>query len=305
MSINDSSLKIPVIAGLAIGIGLIALFSFYFIGEYTRFSQRATSDQISVVLLPSAVSCGGCQENFEPQTMTAVLGVNNTVRWVNHDIFPAMIEADDDNNPLFYTMTNDFVIIKPGKSFEFTFTKVGEYGYHGKPWQHGIIIVVAPYGNDKAICGQSIESVKENAPFPLLLPQTLPAGYSLQSADYVPGIYATTKFFSKSPCDPNVSYSPEQGEIEIVQSPLSQVTTTISGKEYVQSEIAKLAASNINATSYAFQDGRMYGVGYWNQDYLKARLVVVDDKTGTILSINARSLDTSLETLVMIAKSLK
>jgi hypothetical protein len=57
----------------------------------------------------------------------------------------------------------------------------------------------------------------------------------------------------------------------------------------------KYEATNINATSYVFQDGRMHAVGYWDEKYLKAHLWVVDEKTGTIVKIEARSLNTPLE----------
>ncbi|MEP0825009.1 MAG: hypothetical protein HRF40_05950 [Nitrososphaera sp.] len=159
-------------------------------------------------------------------------------------------------------------------------------------------------GSTTAICGQSIESVKENAPFMVLLPQTLPAGYSLQSVVYVPDVYVNMQYFTRSLCDPNNPYEPEQGVIEIVEASFSKENDAKNGTEYVQKEIARYQASNINATSYVLQDGRMHAVGYWDEAYLKARLVAVDDMTGTFVAINARSLDTPLETLVTIADSL-
>jgi hypothetical protein len=58
--------------------------------------------------------------------------------------------------------------------------------------------------------------------------------------------------------------------------------------------MAKYLASNINATSYSFQNGRMQAIGYWDESYLKASLWIVDDKTQTIIKIGARSSDTSL-----------
>jgi len=166
------------------------------------------------------------------------------------------------------------------------------------------IFTIGGSNNRTTICGQSLENIKRNASFAILIPRGLPVGYSLQSVDYVPDVYVTMKFLTKSPCDPNVGYSPEEGEIEVVESHLTQITTA-SAKEYIQTEIEKLAASKINATSYVFQNGSLYGVGYWNKDYLKARLLVADDKTGTFVSINARSLDTPLETLVKMGSSLK
>lgn len=113
------------------------------------------------------------------------------------------------------------------------------------------------------------------------------------------------QYFTRSLCDPNNPYEPEEGVIEIVEASFGKESDAKSGEEYVQREMVKLQASNINATSYIFQDGRMHAIGYWDETYLKARLVVVDDKTGTLVAINTRSLDTSLEQLAMIAESLK
>lgn len=161
-----------------------------------------------------------------------------------------------------------------------------------------------PFQND-SICGESIESVRSNAPFTVLLPTKLPQGYSLQSVTYVPAVFVNMQYFTRSLCDPNNPYEPEEGVIEIVEASFGKESDAKSGEEYVQREMVKLQASNINATSYIFQDGRMHAIGYWDETYLKARLVVVDDKTGTLVAINTRSLDTSLEQLAMIAESLK
>ena len=141
----SNSLKIPIVAGLASGIALLALFSLFFIGDFTKFNERTASYQISIVSLPCGLAYGPCQVNFEPETIRVVVGVNNTVKWVNNDLFPAMLEANSNKgDPLFYTVTKDFVLVKPGDSFEFTFAKPSEYGYHGKPWQHGTVVVVIP-----------------------------------------------------------------------------------------------------------------------------------------------------------------
>jgi hypothetical protein len=161
------------------------------------------------------------------------------------------------------------------------------------------------YPVSQKICGESFEHVKTIAPFTIILPTELPAGYSLQSVDYVPQVAVILQYFTKSVCDPDNPYSPEEGVIEIVEGPLNQVSDFKGGKEYVQREMEKYEATNINATSYVFQDGRMHAVGYWDEKYLKAHLWVVDEKTGTIVKIEARSLNTPLEELAMIAESLK
>jgi hypothetical protein len=164
--------------------------------------------------------------------------------------------------------------------------------------------------NDKAIiCGESIENIKEKVrtskSFAVLLPTNLPKGYSLQATDYIPNVEVAMQYFTRSLCNPDVPYSPEEGVIEIVEGPLSHLSDAKNGEEYVQREMSKYQASNINASSYSFQNGRLHAIGYWDESYLKASLWVIDDKTQTIVKIGARSSQTSLHQLVAIGESLK
>ena len=71
-----------------------------------------------------------------------VIGVNNTVRWVNQDVVTAWIAADNESDPAFYNATKDPVFILPNKTFDYTFVKTGEFGYHGKPWQRATVVVL-------------------------------------------------------------------------------------------------------------------------------------------------------------------
>jgi len=154
-------------------------------------------------------------------------------------------------------------------------------------------------------CGESIKVVRAKAPFPILLPAALPMGYSLQSVDYVPNVFVSLQYLTRSLCDPNSPYSVEEGVIEIVEGPLSQNSDAKSGGEYVQRELKKYEFSNINATSFVFQNGRMHAVGYDVGPNYKAHLFVVDDKTGTLIKIEARSANIQLKDLSKIGESLE
>jgi hypothetical protein len=158
---------------------------------------------------------------------------------------------------------------------------------------------------DNNYCGGSIESVKTIAPFSILIPARLPEGYSLQSVDYVPDVYVIMQNFTRSLCDPSNPYSPDEGVIEIVEAPLSHVSDAMSGEEYVRTEMARYEASNLNATSFVFQGGMMLAVGYDTGTNYNAHLWVVDGKTATIVKIEARSNQTTLQQLAIIARSLK
>jgi len=74
---------------------------------------------------------------YSPDTITIVIGVNNTVVWVNDDNMPHTVTA---TNKLF-----DSGNMNPGDTFSYTFTSPGTYtygcSYH--PWMKGTVIVEA------------------------------------------------------------------------------------------------------------------------------------------------------------------
>ena len=74
---------------------------------------------------------------FNPATVTVVIGVNSTVEWVNDDIAPHTVTADDGS----FSSGN----LNPGDTFSFTFTKPGTYMYHCSyhPWMMATVVVKA------------------------------------------------------------------------------------------------------------------------------------------------------------------
>jgi plastocyanin len=124
--------------------------------DNTRGRQEQTAQQpstVSTVIIPEGASLQNSSKHFEPSVIKVVIGQNNTVRWVNHDSVMSSVVADDSNHgSAFYDatqiednaemLTNNFLL--PNKSFEFTFTEAGEYGYHSvpHPWMTGTVIVV-------------------------------------------------------------------------------------------------------------------------------------------------------------------
>lgn len=80
---------------------------------------------------------------YRPQTVTVAVGLNSTVVWTNHDRVPHYLEADDPvSDPGFAEAIEGAMPIAPGESFSYTFTKPGTYGYHGKPWMRGTVVVL-------------------------------------------------------------------------------------------------------------------------------------------------------------------
>ena len=103
--------------------------------------------QISTIII-SNKTLGQTENNLVPQIIKVKINLNNTVRWENHDNSPINIQADNASYFNFFDLTNfdinESSFLLPGKPFEFTFDKEGTFGYHGKPWQRGTIIVLPP-----------------------------------------------------------------------------------------------------------------------------------------------------------------
>ena len=124
-----------------------ALFSMLFFAMPTAGRTPAVVDV--KILEGSAVEAS--EQYLEPEVVRVVIGVNNTVKWVNEDAVPHAITSDDGyrdppTGRLFDAREqkeNDSPSIMPGGTFEFTFTEAGEYGYHGEPhpWSKGKVIV--------------------------------------------------------------------------------------------------------------------------------------------------------------------
>lgn len=127
------------VIGLAVGVALIIVFGIMFEGGRTIPLFK----RVSIVTIPHNASFYAEEKSsFVPQEIRVVIGVNNTVRWVNQDIAAALVGADNYTDQDFFNATKDLVYIMPNGTFEYTFTKPGEIGYHGKPWQRATVIVL-------------------------------------------------------------------------------------------------------------------------------------------------------------------
>ncbi len=78
-------------------------------------------------------------EPITPKTVHVILGINNTVTWINNDDTAHSITPDHRDE--FFSGSKG--VMKPGDRFTYTFTKEGVYDYHGQPgsWLTGTVIV--------------------------------------------------------------------------------------------------------------------------------------------------------------------
>jgi plastocyanin len=75
---------------------------------------------------------------YDPDNITVLIGVNNTVIWTNNDNEPHTVTASDGSF--------DSGNMNPGATFTYTFTTPGTYAYicTYHPWMHGYVTVIQP-----------------------------------------------------------------------------------------------------------------------------------------------------------------
>lgn len=121
--------------------------------ELDSLNGNTHADTVTIII-PEGLSDASSGKTFQPEVIKLVIGVNNTVRWINQDTVAHRITADIDDDPDFQAAAPYFPTTKPigelhmsntlqrGESFEYTFNKPGEFGYHSKPWARGKVIVL-------------------------------------------------------------------------------------------------------------------------------------------------------------------
>ena len=89
----------------------------------------------SVVSISPGSGAQTTSRYYVPSTIRVVIGVNNTVTWVNNDDAPHTVTA---NNGAFNSGN-----LNAGQSWSFTFTTPGTYAYYCSyhPWMKGTVIV--------------------------------------------------------------------------------------------------------------------------------------------------------------------
>jgi plastocyanin len=111
----------------------------------------------SLLLMPSATTQAACTQNcaivtilkgsgenpnaivtFSPKVITVIMGVNNTVKWINDDTVSHTVKGD--------TLSSlSSPLINPGQTYIYTFNQPGNYSYFCTIhlYMHGEVIVKA------------------------------------------------------------------------------------------------------------------------------------------------------------------
>jgi plastocyanin len=83
-------------------------------------------------------------KGYFPKEVIVNLGIDNRVVWTNRDDVAESVVSDSGYVDKLTGKKFDSGLILPNSTYEFTFTKEGEYRYHAEPhpWMRGTVIVV-------------------------------------------------------------------------------------------------------------------------------------------------------------------
>ncbi|MGH9876522.1 MAG: cupredoxin domain-containing protein [Nitrososphaerales archaeon] len=139
------SKRTPIIVALVAGVSVAVLVGIVINTTIPRntFALDVVHPPKSVtVTIPAGASLPDGNATFNPKEATVVLGVNNTVVWVNENINPERLIGEDENMPGGFGKMKS--LIEPnGGTFAFTFTEEGMYNYFSDihPWLRGTVTV--------------------------------------------------------------------------------------------------------------------------------------------------------------------
>lgn len=103
-------------------------------------NSHFSMDVLGTIIIPKDASQIDSGKSYLPQNATAVIGINNTVEWVNMDDSGISVASNDG---IF-----DSGLILPDHNWRYAFECTGKYEYHSvhHPWLRGIVTVL-PFGS--------------------------------------------------------------------------------------------------------------------------------------------------------------
>lgn len=248
----------PVIVGLAVGAAfVIILFS------VSSSNSDATSDKVSIVTISD-----GPDPNFEPNVIRVVIGINNTVRWINEDSVPYTIASDTDyRDPYSGPFSTEGraaeeggAFVMPGQFFEFTFTKAGIFDYHSlpRPQMKGTVVVLGPGSSDdayKEIVDKNLKQDIENTPLTVYVDKASPTGDTVQ-------IHAVQGFLV-NPVEKIIGYEiypTWQGGKDLYPATLADIDGNIVAHDPIFHDSTQYSLDAICPhTDYAIENGTLVG----------------------------------------------
>jgi len=151
---NNHAAGISIVAFIIAVTASMAYYQFIYIKDANAKPQLPTEilnppDTAKVSIIEGS-SQPSQQKNFEPKEIRGTLGVNNKIIWTNLDATAHSVTSDTQftdqiNGP--FNSIDSIGLVLPKKTYEFTFTKDGEYAYHCEPhpWMTGKVIIVKSF----------------------------------------------------------------------------------------------------------------------------------------------------------------
>lgn len=143
-SASMSKRKVAIISAIAVGT-LTAVLAGIIINSTvprTSFTDDILHPVRSVtVTIPQNAPDSSANVSFSPREIAVVLGVNNTVVWLNNSPNPERVIGTHESMPGGFGQIEG--LIRPGGSWAFTFTEEGMYEYYSDihPWLTGTVLV--------------------------------------------------------------------------------------------------------------------------------------------------------------------
>ncbi len=132
-------LVLVIALGLALSVGAVLVFNLQ-----PKLSTGGGGGPAAVtIVLPNGVGANP-NLNYAPPTVTVIVGVNNTIKWVNQDSIPHTVTSSTGTPTSFDSRT-----MNQGDTFTVTLTTPGTYGYicqFHPGWMKGTVIVRAGSG---------------------------------------------------------------------------------------------------------------------------------------------------------------
>ncbi len=121
--------------GMLTMIVLISIISAMSIGAYEAGNSQTSNSSVTVLIVPGASKSNNPTGHFSPQNVTVVIGINNTVVWINHDY---SIHTITSRNGLFGSG-----LLNTGDKWSYTFHTVGYFSYYCSihPFMMGTVVV--------------------------------------------------------------------------------------------------------------------------------------------------------------------
>jgi plastocyanin len=151
---NNNAAGISIMAFIITVTASMAYYQFVYTKEANAKPQLAEevlnpTESVKVSIIEGS-SQPSQQRNFEPKEIRGTLGINNKIIWTNVDTTAHTVTTDNQYSDQIsgpFNSIDSIGLILPQKTYEFTFTKDGEYPYHCEPhpWMTGKVIIVKSF----------------------------------------------------------------------------------------------------------------------------------------------------------------